>query len=121
MLVMGSLFVLSLMLPERTLERTATAAQVERLAIAPAKPQRRVSLRDRLVVGLQARLKSEVKFVETVALRVQSGRLPQRVVDETFFWARARAAAGRSTRKRRAIIYFQPVMLARANRLGVSL
>jgi hypothetical protein len=104
-------------------ERHAASAanEVERVDVAPAKPQRPVSLRDRLVVGLQARLKSEVAFVENVALRVRLGLLPQRVVDETFFWARERASVVRSGRTRRPIIYFQPAMVARARKLRVEL
>jgi hypothetical protein len=102
----------------------ALAAQdnsVERVALAPAKIQRPISLRDRLVVGLQARLKTEVAFVELVALRVRTGDLPQRIVDETFFWARARGRTLRNGRTRRPIIYFQPAMTARAKKLGVEL
>jgi hypothetical protein len=102
----------------------ALAAQdnsVERVALAPAKVQRPISLRDRLVVGLQARLKTEVAFVELVALRVRTGELPQRIVDETFFWSRARAGTFRNGRTRRPIIYFQPAMAARAKKLGVEL
>jgi hypothetical protein len=94
---------------------------VQRVALAPAKVQRPISLRDRLVVGLQARLKSEVAFVELIVARVQTGDLPQRVVDETFFWARARGTTLRSGRTRRPIIYFKPAMEARAKRLGVEL
>ena len=97
------------------------ADNAERVAIEPAKPQRPVSLRDRLIVGLQARLKSEVAFVDLVVLRVRLGQLPQRVVDETFFWARDRASVPRSGRTRRPIIYFQPAMVARAKRLRVDL
>ena len=94
---------------------------VERVTLTPAKVQRPISLRDRLVVGLQARLKSEVAFVELVVARVQTGDLPQRVVDETFFWARARGTTLRRGRTRRPIIYFKPAMEARAKRLGVEL
>jgi hypothetical protein len=94
---------------------------VERVALAPGKVQRPISLRDRLVVGLRARLKSEVAFIELVVARVQTGDLPQRVVDETFFWARARGATLRNGRMRRPIIYFKPAMEARAKRLGVML
>jgi hypothetical protein len=94
---------------------------VERVALTPAKSHRPISLRDRLVVGLQARLKTEVAFVEVVAAKVRTGDLPQRVVDQTFFWARARAATLRNGRTRRPIIYFQPAMAARAKKLGVEL
>jgi hypothetical protein len=92
-----------------------------RVTLAPGKVQRPISLRDRLVVGLQARLKTEVAFVELVALRVRTGELPQRIVDETFFWSRARARTLRNGRIRRPIIYFQPAMTARAKKLGVEL
>ncbi len=99
----------------------ACAADIQRVAVAPARGRQSVSLRDRLVVGLQARLTSEVEFVELVALRVQTGELPQRLVDETFFWARRRAAVGRNGKVRRPIIFFRPAMALRAKRLGVDL
>ena len=107
--------------PAELLAVPATTNAVERPALVPAKPQRPISLRDRLVVGLQARLKSEVAFVEHVVAQVHLGNLPQRVVDETFFWARNRASTLRHGRTRRPIIYFQPAMMARAKRLGVEL
>jgi hypothetical protein len=66
-------------------------------------------------------LKSEVAFVELVATKVRTGKLPQRVVDETFFWARGRASKSRNGNSRRPIIFFQPAMIARAKRLGVEL
>jgi hypothetical protein len=100
---------------------TGLAAEVGRPVLTPAKPHRPVNLRDRLVVGLDARLRSEIAFVDVVAARVRTGQLPQRIVDETFFWARERAAIIRNGRTRRPIIYFQPVMAARAERLKVDL
>jgi hypothetical protein len=66
-------------------------------------------------------LKSEVAFVELVAAKVRTGKLPQRVVDETFFWARDRASINRNANSRRPIIFFQPAMIARAKRLRVEL
>jgi hypothetical protein len=74
-----------------------------------------------LVVGLQARLKSEVDFCNRVAVQVQLGKLPQRLVDETFFWARERAAPARNGLQYRPIIYFQPAMKLRAKKIGVEL
>ena len=99
------------------------AGEVQKVDITPAKPNRTISFRDRLVVGLEARLKSEVDFVDAVVAEVQNGHLPQRLVDETFFWARQRAsfAVNRDGRNRRPIIYFQPAMRARANLLHVTL
>jgi hypothetical protein len=96
-------------------------AEVAKPVLSPAKPQRPISLRDRLITGLKARLKSEVAFVDKVVLRVHTGQLPQRMVDQTFFWARDRASVDRNGRTQRPIIYFQPAMAARAKRLNVSL
>ena len=99
----------------------AIAAETEHATVTPAKPQRPVSLRDRLIVGLKARLNTEIAFIDLVVMRVNNGQLPQRVVDETFFWARGRASIVRNGRTRRPIIYFQPAMRARAQRLRVEL
>jgi hypothetical protein len=115
------LTIAALLLSERAMDRASAEETTQRVAVAPARPQRPISLRDRLVVGLQARLASEVQFVERVAQRVQTGHLPQRVVDETFFWARQRASIRRPGRARRPIIFFEPAMRARADRLGVEL
>jgi len=117
----GIVLAILLALPDRPSDRMATAAEVQRVVVTPAKPRRPISLRDRLVVGLQARTESEVEFVEDVALRVRLGQLPQRMVDQTFFWARKRAAVVRNGRTRRPIIYFRPAMAVRADRLGVEL
>jgi len=119
-LVPGFVALVVLFTPDRSFHN-AVADEVERIAITPSKARQPISLRDRLVVGLQARLKSEVAYVELVALRVRTGQLPQRLVDETFFWARQRATDVRRGRSRRPIIYFQPAMTARAKRLNVAL
>lgn len=97
------------------------AGETRRVAVSPGRAQQVVSLRDRLLVGLQARLKSEVAFVDVVVARVRTGKLPQHVVDETFFWARDRASITRNGARRRPIIFFQPAMIARAKRLRVEL
>ena len=99
----------------------ATADEIEKIDVTPAKPNRPISFRDRLVVGLEARLKSEVAFVDAVIVEVQAGHIPERLVDETFFWARQRAAIVRYGRTNRPIIYFMPAMRARAKLLNVSL
>jgi hypothetical protein len=97
------------------------APEVAPINITPGKADRPITLRDQLVVGLQARLKSEVAFCDSVTTKVQAGQLPRRVVDETFLWARLRAASIRNGHKYRPIVYFQPAMNARANLLHVSL
>jgi hypothetical protein len=99
----------------------ATADEVEKIDLAGAQPNRPISFRDRLIVGLQARLKSEVAFVDAVVAEVQAGHIPQRLVDETFFWARQRSAIPYDRRYNRPIIYFMPAMRARAKLLHVSL
>jgi hypothetical protein len=108
-------------LADLTAVRPTAAEEVERPALTAGKPLRPVSLRDRLIVGLRARLKSEVAFIDEVVLHVHAGQLPQRIVDQTFFWARERAAIVRHGRTRRPIVYFQPAMIARAKRLNVDL
>jgi hypothetical protein len=97
------------------------ATKIEPIHITPGKANQPISLRDRLVVGLQARLKSEVDFCSAVVVQVHLGHLPLRVVDETFLWARQRAARARNGIQYRPIVYFRPAMVARAKRLRVSL
>jgi len=104
-----------------TEHRPAVAAEIEPIVITPAGSSRPVTLRDRLVSGLRARLKSEIEFIDDVVLAVNLGRLPQRLVDQTYFWARIRANNARFGGPRRPISYFQPAMTARATRLGVEL
>ena len=122
-------FVTGLLLAGMTLldvapiEQRALAAETTGpIQLRPATPDRPTSFRDRLVTGLRARLKSEIAFIDTVVARVEVGELPQRLVDETFIWARLRSMAPRrGSRIYRPIRYFQPVMIARAGRIGVEL
>jgi hypothetical protein len=102
-------------------EALAANADLAPLDIKAAGAGQQVTLRDRLVVGLQARLKTEVNFCNAVAVQVQLGHLPQRIVDETFFWARERAAPARNGLQYRPIVYFQPAMKLRAKKLGIEL
>src|SRR5437588_8875076 len=120
-LFVTSVFVVVLTIIGRVTQDAAAAEEVQKLDVTPGKSGRPITLRDRLIVGLQARLKSEVSFVDAVATNVQNGLIPQRQVDETFFWARQRAASARDGRVHRPIIYFQPAMKLRADRLHVSL
>ena len=105
----------------RIVQRATAADEVQKVGVEAAKPNRPITLRDRLVVGLQARLKSEIAFVDAVVAEVQAGHIPQQQVDQTFFWARQRAALARDGRTNRPIIYFVPAMRARAKLLHVSL
>jgi hypothetical protein len=97
------------------------ATTIKPIHITPGKAAQPISLRDRLVVGLQARLKSEVDFCNAVVVQVHLGHLPLRVVDETFLWARQRSGPARNGIKYRPIIYFQPAMRLRAAKLHVAL
>jgi hypothetical protein len=97
------------------------ANELAPLDIKAAGAGQQITLRDRLVVGLQARLKTEVNFCNEVAVQVQLGHLPQRIVDETFFWARERSTPARNGLRYRPIIYFQPAMKLRAKKIGVEL
>lgn len=100
---------------------TPAATQTTPVNLKPANANQSISLRDRLIVGLQARLKSEIAFCDAVVLQVHLGHLPLRVVDETFLWARERAAPARNGLQYRPIVYFKPAMIARAKRLRVAL
>jgi hypothetical protein len=111
----------------------ALAEQIDNLAIAatgPARPtltpgssHQGINFRDRLIAGLQARRGSEVEFIDAVVLKVRQGKLPERLVNQTFFWSRDRAnrPGHNPAGTQRPIIYFQPVMSAQAKRLGVTL
>jgi hypothetical protein len=115
------LFVAALLLGAAIVFHARAADETRRVVVSPGRAQQVMSLRDRLVIGLQARLKSEVAFVELVVHKVNTGKLPQRLVDQTFFWARDRASVSRNGARRRPIIFFQPAMAARAKRIGVEL
>jgi hypothetical protein len=97
------------------------ADDVANVTLTPAKPDQPLTVRDRLIAGLQARLQSEVTFIDHALAAVQAGQLPQQMVDETFFWARQKAADPSHGRPRRPIIYFEPALIARANALHVTL
>jgi len=101
--------------------QSAAAPELAPLDIQQATPDKPITLRDRLVVGLQARINFEVAFCDRVAEKVQQGVLPEQLVDETFFWARQRAQSVRNGHHYRPITYFMPAMRARAEKLRISL
>jgi hypothetical protein len=113
----------NLFLPQMLLNCTDAQSLGDGTTLAPAKQGKKVGLRDRLVVGLKALSKSDLAFIDRVVIRVNSGQLPQRLVDQTFFWARDRVATTTTTggKERRAIIYFRPALTEQAKRLGVNL
>ena len=88
---------------------------------AQAGASRTVSLKQRLTFGLQARRPSEKQFIDAVVDTVERGRLPVRLVDRTFFWARERAPKQAGKFARRPIIYFQPALTIQATRLRIDI
>jgi len=82
---------------------------------------RQISLRDQLRVGLKARTRSDFAFIDRVVARVDQRRLPRRLVDGTFLWARKRAQFRSGSRQLRPMIYFRPALTLRARRLGIVL
>lgn len=123
LLVLG-LLAGALSLPDPVDNRALAASGPARPNITSGSSRQGISFRDRLIVGLQARRGSEVDFIDRVVLKVRLGKLPERLVNQTFFWSRDRSSSpGRTTTAgtQRPIIYFQPVMSAQAKRLGVSL
>ena len=83
----------------------------------PAKPK---TYQEVLTFGLQAKLPSELAFVDSVVAAVESGQLPAVLVDQTYFWARSRAGSSVYGRPVRPIIYFIPALEARLTRLHLN-
>lgn len=83
----------------------------------PSKP----TLEERLLAGLQARRPSEISFVEAVVDTVHRGKLPEKLVDRTYFWARSRSVRQGGRKARRPIVYFQPALTIQAEKLGIRI
>ena len=96
-----------------------SVAQVSR-NIGPAQG-RKITLRQQLTAGLKAFTKADKVFIEKVVNAVDQGKLPRKLVDSTFLWARNRADKKSYTRRLRPMIYFQPGLTLRAKRVGVRL
>ena len=79
---------------------------------------REITLRDRLVNGLQVRRPSEFRFIDAVVDTIDRGELPIKLVDRFYFWARGRSARGRG---HRPIIYFQPALTIQASKLRITI
>lgn len=91
------------------------------VSTSSAVTQQKATLRERLIYGLLAKIPSEIEYIDRVVKKVHEGELPERLVNQTFFWARERAAPSQNGSPQRPIIYFQPAMTARAKRIGVDL
>jgi len=91
-------------------------------SVEPTQNQgRRLSLAEQLRYGLRASVKSDKQFINHVVALVQQGKLPKKLVDSTFLWARQRAARKSRSRELRPMIYFKPALVLRAKRIGVKL
>jgi len=89
---------------------------------APVNNQgRQLSLEDQLKAGLKAFTKADKKFIDEVVLKVEEGKLPERLVNATFLWARDRAARKSRARELRPMVYFRPAITIQAKRIGVLL
>src|SRR5688572_14357208 len=86
----GLLAVAGLLFITLAIRHARAAGEVNRPVVARGRTQQIATLRDRLIFGLEARIPVELAFVDAVVLEVRFGRLPQRMVDQTFFWARDR-------------------------------
>lgn len=96
------------------------AAVVFPSAVSEAQLTRGPALEERLLVGLKVRTREDREFVEQVVKLVNQGKLPVKLVDSTFFWARDKASRKRSMANR-PMVYFRPALLSRAAKLGISI
>ncbi|NOY30116.1 MAG: hypothetical protein GXP28_08025 [Planctomycetes bacterium] len=104
-----------------TLGHGSLPVLAQQSAVTPASPGRKITLKQQLVVGLKATTTCDRDFLGIVVNLVETGRLPRRLVDSTFLWARDRAARKSRLRALRPMIYFKPALVLRARRIGVKL
>ena len=76
-------------------------------------------LRERLIVGLRVKTERDIEFIDHVVELVVRRKLPQKLVDQTYFWARTKAAAHRSLGNN-PMVYFRPGLAARAAKIGIK-
>ncbi|MGD9634164.1 MAG: hypothetical protein AB7G28_03200 [Pirellulales bacterium] len=91
-----------------------------RPTMRPLDPEHPETYREVLIFGLRAKLPSELEFVDSVVVAVEEGKLPSRLVDQTYFWARARSGSNALGRSNRPIIYFIPALEARVKKLHLN-
>lgn len=99
----------------------ADVAPVEAQQTFSPQQGQRITLRNQLTSGLRARTAADKAFIEKVIDLVQAGTLPRNLVDSTFLWARKYAAKKSNSRRLRPIVYFEPILIARAQRLGIKI
>jgi len=96
-------------------------ALAQQSTVTPASPGRKITLEQQLKAGLKATTKCDADFLDIVVDLVQKGKLPRRLVDNTFLWARDRSTRKLRHRQPRPMIYFKPALVLRAKRIGVLL
>ena len=88
--------------------------------VAEAGVPRGPVLEERLIVGLRVKTDADREFIANVVNLVQAGKLPVKLVDGTYFWARSKAAQRRNLANN-PMVYFRPALVARAARLNIRL
>ncbi|MCA9236338.1 MAG: hypothetical protein KDA44_12770 [Planctomycetales bacterium] len=119
-LVTASIVVAALIVAAR-LQALQAPVTPHTIGSADNRSGRQVKLYDQLRVGLKARTKADLEFIDLVVLRVDQGKLPRKLVDSTFLWARNRYKTKPGSHRLRPIVYFQPALTLRAKQLGISL
>ena len=119
-LVTASIVVAALIVAAR-LQALQAPVTPHTIGAAGNRSGRQVKLYDQLRVGLKARTKADLEFIDLVVLRVDQGKLPRKLVDSTFLWARNRYKTKPGSHRLRPIVYFQPALTLRAKQLGISL
>ena len=98
-----------------------SAAQQTVGNVAARNLSRTVTFEQRLLLGLRVKTASDARFIADVVEQVRLRRLPVRLVDSTFFWARNKAARRGGYVARNPMVYFRPAMTIRARALGVTI
>ena len=73
-----------------------------------------ITLKEALEKGLKARRKSEFAYIKLVIKKVEEGKLPAKLVERTFLWAR-------DNHQPYPMPYFEKALQIQAKKIGVSL
>lgn len=78
----------------------------------PGGPNRTVSLKEQLEVGLKARRPGEFQYIAKIIQLVKTGQIPDKLVRSTFNWARKKHPY--------QFPYFERALQYRGRRLGIN-
>lgn len=73
-----------------------------------------ITLKQAIEKGLKARRPSEFAFIKLVVQKVEQGKLPKKMVERTFLWAR-------DNHQPFPMPYFEKAMQIQAKKIGVTL